>query len=768
MKQISLAVAAFVSAVTFPSPAQSAPDLYDIAIYGGTSAGISAAVQASRMGCRAVVIAPEGRIGGLTTGGLGQTDIGNKSAIGGIAREFYRAVKAHYADDTSWNYERREDYKKNHPKIKNWEADFWREDAMWTFEPKVALAILEGWVKRDELTIVRGERLDRGGFGVEKAEGKIVAIRMESGRRFAAKMFIDATYEGDLMAAAGVSYTVGRESNSVYGETLNGCQPFVPSANHHNFKPGVSAYVKPGDPKSGILPGIEPGPIEPPGTGDARVQAYCFRSCLTDVPENRIPFKKPAGYNERDYELLFRNLEAGEGIGVIGNARQPNRKTDTNNNLGTSTDFIGQNWSYAEAPYADRERIVAAHLRYQQGFFWTLANHPRVPQAVRSFASKSGTCKDEYLDGFGDGWQRQLYVREARRMVGDFVMTEHHCTHAQTAPRPIALAAYTMDSHHVRRYVAEGGLVRNEGNVEVGVRKGPYPIDYGAILPKKAECGNLFVPVCLSASHIAYGSIRMEPVFFALGQSAATAAALAIEAGCAAQDLDYPRLAARLIADGQRIEAVRRQPVKVSFARGKWNPADFFPAKSWRWDYLGTFDQRDDAIVNHCPDVPGDEVYRKHHDAVYAALMHRSRFEIGTRVSSTMSFDHRMAPIVVLAPFLVPDAKTGAAEFRDHWEVCLYDGGINVWHHFFVNGRQRWHKAASLLLPKAAEFRANERYDLQVAVAYNKNGRKEMKVACGGYTLSYVDDRLPDTFLVGIIACEGRNFFYDFRVERCP
>ena len=758
-RAVSLATAAF-AAVAF-----AAPESADMVIYGGTSAGIAAAVQAARMGKSAVVISPETRIGGLTTGGLGQTDIGSKSAIGGIAREFYRAVKEYYADDAHWTREKRGDYKKNNPRYPNWEANFWREDAMWTFEPKAALEILEGWERRYGLKIVRGERLDRGVGGVGKENGRITSIRMESGRTFAGKVFIDATYEGDLMAAAGVPYTVGREDNSVYGETLNGCQPFVKSSNNHNFKPGVSAYVVPGDPKSGVLPGIETAPIGAPGTGDRRVQAYCFRSCLTDDPTNRILFKKPAGYDERDYELLFRNLEAGEGGGVMGHARQPNRKTDTNNNLGTSTDYIGQNWEYAEASYADRAKIVAAHLKYQRGFFWTLANHPRVPKAVRDYASKWGTCKDEFLDGFGDGWQRQLYVREARRMVGDYVMTEHNCTGERVAQRPVALAAYTMDSHHVRRYLTADGLVRNEGNVEVGVKNGPYPIDYGAIVPKKGDCANLIVPVCLSASHIAYGSIRMEPVFFELGQAAATAAALAAEAGCAVQDIYYAALAERLVADGQRITPIEWRPVNVSFARGKWNPSDFIPAKSWRWDYVGVFDQRDDSIVNRCPDVPGEEVYKKHHDTVYAALMHRSRFQVGAKVSSTMSFDHRMAPIVVIAPYLARDEKTGAAEFRDHWEVCLYDQGVNVWHHFFVNGSQRWHKAASLLLPEKDWFRANERYDVQVTIARNKNGRKEMRVSVGGYTLTYVDDLLPDTFLGGIIACEGRNSFYDFRME---
>ena len=509
-------------------------------MYGGTSAGIAAAVAARRCGATCVVVEPSRRIGGLTTGGLGQTDIGNKSAFGGIAREFYADVKRYYDDDGHWRFQRREDYRATGQARQT----CGEEDTMWTFEPKAALRILRRWVARDEIAVEFGERLDRSSpDGVVVDGGRIVALRTESGRTFRGKVFIDATYEGDLMAAAGVSYTVGRESNDVYGESLNGCQPDLPSSNNHNLRPGVSAYVRPGDPSSGLLPGIDPEPVGPPGTGDRRVQAYCFRSCLTDVPKNRIPFRKPVGYDERDYELLLRNLEAGEDWHVMGNCPLPNGKTDTNNDKGTSLDFVGANWKYAEGSYAEREAIVAAHLKYQQGFFWTLANHPRVPKAVRDFASRWGTCRDEFRDGFGDGWQRQLYVREARRMVGDYVMTEQNCTKARTAPRPVAFAAYTMDSHHVRRYVTADGCVRNEGNVEESVRRGPYPIDYGAILPKRGECANLLVPVCLSASHIAYGSIRMEPVFFSLGEVAARAAAEAVKNGIAVQDVDWRRVA---------------------------------------------------------------------------------------------------------------------------------------------------------------------------------------------------------------------------------
>ena len=320
---------------------------------------------------------------------------------------------------------------------------------------------------------------------------------------------------------------------------------------NHQLADGIDPYVKKGDPSSGLLPGVEKDCPEPDGSGDRRVQAYCFRMCLTDDPANRIPFKKPAGYREQDYELLLRNLEAGpldrDGLPWI-NSPMPNRKTDTNNRTGFSTDFIGANWNYPEASYAERAQIEQAHLKYQQGLMWTLANHPRVPEKIRQEVARWGTCKDEFAGERGDGWQNQLYVREARRLVGEYVMTEHECRGERIAPRPIALGAYGMDSHNCRRYVDEKGFARNEGNIEdydsnapgsgkPFKRFKPYPIDYGAIVPKKGECANLFVPVCLSASHMAFGSIRMEPVFFALGQAPATAASLAIAHECAVQDV---------------------------------------------------------------------------------------------------------------------------------------------------------------------------------------------------------------------------------------
>jgi hypothetical protein len=539
-------------------------DTYDIVVYGGTSAGISAAIQSSRMGKSVVLIEPTSRIGGLTTGGLGQTDIGNKQAIGGISREFYANIKRYYDQSENWKWQKQSDYMDG-GQTRTEEG----ERTMWTFEPSAALSVYKEMISKENIVLVYNERLDRK-KGVKIQNGEISSITMESGRTFSGKMFLDTTYEGDLMASADVSYTYGRESNAQYGETLNGVQANIKNTSllgtvsrngqNHNFLTGIDPYIKKGDPNSGLLPNIvtKPG-IE--GAGDKKVQAYCFRMCLTDHPENRIPFKKPDGYKEIDYELLFRNYEARKGpimemYNYGGsllpwiNSSMPNRKTDTNNKFGFSTDYIGKNYDYPEASYAEREKIVEDHRNYQMGLMWTLANHPRIPEEVREEASRWGTTKNEFERG--DGWQQQLYIREARRMVSDYVMTQHNCEGLHIPNDPVGLGAYGMDSHHIQRYVDANGFVQNEGNVECHV-KAPYPISYKSIVPKKGECKNLLVPVCLSASHIAFGSIRMEPVFMVLGQSAATAAALAIDNNTTVQDLPYQLLNQKLTKDGQRM-----------------------------------------------------------------------------------------------------------------------------------------------------------------------------------------------------------------------
>ena len=518
----------------------------DIVIYGGTSGGITAAIQAAREGRTAVLIEPTKFLGGLTTGGLGATDIGNKKAIGGLSREFYTAVGSYYADEKKWVHQTREAYFSKRP-----HGNAADEGTMWTFEPHVATAIYDRMLKAagDKVTVVYGERLDLK-KGVIKDGTRIVKIVMESGREFTGKMFIDATYEGDLMAKAGVSYHVGREANATYGETLNGVQ--VGHSKSHQFKVEVDPYVKKGDPSSGLLPGIEKEIPGPDGSGDRKIQAYNFRMCTTDVPENRRDWEKPANYDERWYELALRNVEAGEDRFSWNPVAMPNRKTDTNNNFAISTDFIGQNWDYADADYATRAKIWQAHEDWQKGLMWTYAYHPRVPEKMRLAFQKLGLAKDEFLDN--GNWPRQLYIREARRMISDYVMSEKNCRRVEIIEDSVGMGAYQMDSHHIQRFVTKEGFVRNEGDIQVGSK--PYPVSYRTIRPKASECTNLLVPVCMSASHIAYGSIRMEPVFMVLGQSAATAAGLAIERGTSIQAVDYGALKERLLASGQMLDFV--------------------------------------------------------------------------------------------------------------------------------------------------------------------------------------------------------------------
>lgn len=522
-------------------PTEPSRENYDVVVYGGTSAGISAAVQATRMGKSVVVVAPEIHLGGLTSGGLGWTDSGRKDAVGGMALEFYRRVKTHYDKPENWKQQKPEEYRLYHRK----------DDAIWAFEPHIAEKVFEEWVAEHKIPVQRNEWLDRA-QGVTKEGTKIVAIRTLSGKTYRGKVFIDATYEGDLMASAGVSFTVGREANAKYGETMNGVQ--TRRAVSHQFEKPVDPYVVPGDPSSGLLPRIHAGSPGVDGEGDNRIQAYCFRMCLTNDDENRIPFEKPSGYAPKQYELLGRYLRTG-WKGVFSKFDPvPNHKTDTNNHGAFSTDNIGMNYDYPEGSYERRREIIKEHELYQKGLMYYIANDPGVPEDIRTAMSRWGLPKDEFNDN--GHWPHQIYVREARRMVSDFVMTERHLQGTEPTPEPIGMGSYNMDSHHVQRHVDANGHARNEGDIQVNPG-GPYPISYRAIVPKAGECTNLLVPVCLASSHIAYGSIRMEPVFLILGQSAATAAAAAIDADTDVQNVDYSPLQRRLLADHQVLNLPR-------------------------------------------------------------------------------------------------------------------------------------------------------------------------------------------------------------------
>jgi hypothetical protein len=525
---------------------------YDVVVYGGTSGAVAAAIQTKKMGKTVVLVSPDKHLGGLTSGGLGWTDTGNKTVIGGVSREFYQRVRKHYDKPVAWIHQKPDEYEQYRE----------GEDAIWAFEPKVAEQTYDNWVKELEIPVVREAWLDRE-KGVKRDGQRIVSITTLDGKTYAGKMFIDGTYEGDLMAAAGVSYTVGREANSQYGEEINGVQ--TANADSHQFATKIDPYVVPGDPKSGLLPRIHDGSPGKDGEGDKRLQAYNFRTCMTNVAANRVAWPKPEGYDAKQYELLLRTLLAGSRH-IFGKFDPvPNGKTDTNNHGPFSTDNIGMNYDYPDASYERRREIIKEHEQYQQGFYYFLANDPRVPDDVRKKINLWGLSKDEFTDN--GNWPHQIYVREARRMVGSNVITEGHLRLLKPTPDSIGMGSYGMDSHNTQRYVARDAAgkayVRNEGDVQLSPG-GPYPISYGAIVPKPGECENLLVPVAVSASHIAYGSIRMEPVFMVLGHSAAAAAVQAIDTNVTVQKIGYAKLRERLLADGQVLTFERPPQVKLA------------------------------------------------------------------------------------------------------------------------------------------------------------------------------------------------------------
>lgn len=521
---------------------------YDIVVYGQTSAGVIAAVQARKMGRSVVLVGPDTHLGGLSSGGLGFTDTGNKAVIGGLAREFYHRIWQEYQKPETWKWQNPAEYGN---KGQGTPAIDGQQRTMWIFEPSVAERVFEALVKEMEIPVLRNEWLDRS-HGVRREGARITELTFLSGKKISGRMFLDATYEGDLLAAAGADFRVGREANAEFGETWNGVQVGVLHHRHHFgvLKKGVSPYKIPGDLQSGLLSGISALPPGVYGSADKKVQAYCYRFCATTAAENRVPFPKPEGYAPERYELLLRVFEDGWRETFSKFDPVPNHKTDTNNHGPFSFDNIGMNYDYPEADYERRKEILAEHRTYQQGLLYFLANDPRVPADVRERAQSWGLPKDEFADN--GHWPHQIYVREARRLAGHFVMTENELTQKRPTPDSVGMGSYTIDSHNVQRYITAEGFVQNEG--DIGAKVSPYTIAYGALLPKREQLQNLAVPVCVSSTHIAFGSIRMEPVFMILGQSAATAAALALEKSIPLQDVPYGDIRKRLLADGQILE----------------------------------------------------------------------------------------------------------------------------------------------------------------------------------------------------------------------
>jgi len=515
----------------------------DVIVYGGTSSAVVAAVQASRMEKSVILVSPDKHLGGLSSSGLGFTDTGNKTVIGGIAREFYQLIYRHYQNPESWKWQKQSEYGnvgQGNPAIDG------ENRTMWIFEPHAAEEAFENLISHSKVEVHRGEFLNRES-GIVKKNDAIVSIKTISGNIYSGKVFIDATYEGDLMASAGVKYTIGRESGDTYKEQFNGIQKGVFHHDHH-FKVNVDPYKIPGDPSSGLLPRISPDSHGENGTGDKKIQAYCYRLCMTMVPENRIPITKPEGYDSTQYELLGRVSEKGWKEFFNKYDPIPNLKTDVNNHGPVGFDNIGMNWDYPEASYKRRSEILKEHELYQKGLLYFITTDRRIPTEVREIMKQWGLVKDEFKDN--GNWPYNIYVRESRRMLGEYVMTENEVLGKTKVPQSIGMGSYAMDSHNVQRYVTPEGYVQNEGDIGVTPEK-PYQIDLGSVIPKREDCTNILVPVCISSSHIAFGSIRMEPVFMILGQSSGIIASMAIDGEKSIQDLNYNDIKTKLEASGQ-------------------------------------------------------------------------------------------------------------------------------------------------------------------------------------------------------------------------
>lgn len=529
--------------------AQSIEEKYkaDVIIYGGTSAAVTTAVQVAKMGKSVVMVSPATHLGGLTSSGLGYTDIGNKEVIGGLAREFYQRVYTYYQMPETWAWQKKEEYGNKGQGTPAIDGEF---RTMWIFEPHIAENVFNDFIDEHQIQVFKDEWLNRE-HGVVVENGAIQSLTTLSGQTYIGKIFIDATYEGDLMAAAGVSYYVGREPGDLYQEQWNGIQTGVLHHGHQFGEMNISPYVVPDDPSSGVLARISTEDPGKKGQGDQKLQAYCFRMCLTTVEENRIPFKRPTEYDSTQYELLQRIFDAGWRDTFNKFDPIPNLKTDVNNHGPFSFDNIGMNYDYPEASYKRRREIVEEHKTYQSGLLYFLANDRRVPADVQSEISRWGLAKDEFQDS--EHWPHQIYVREARRMIGEYMMTENEIMDRTEIRESIGMGSYTMDSHNVQRYITPEGYVQNEGDIGVHPPK-PYKIALGSILPKASECTNLLVPVALSSSHIAFGSIRMEPVFMILGQSAGVLAAMAVDKTTSVQQLTYSEIRAQLVKYGQIME----------------------------------------------------------------------------------------------------------------------------------------------------------------------------------------------------------------------
>jgi hypothetical protein len=593
----------------------------DVCIYGGTSAGVIAAYTTQKLGKKAVLIEPGRHLGGMSSGGLGYTDIGNKYAITGLARDFYRRIGQHYG-----------------------------KFEQWTFEPHVAEDIFKQYVSQGKFQVLYETRLKdvkKDGTRITEVVLENVADRTTVTVR--AKVYMDCGYEGDLMAKAGVSYVVGREDNKDYNETINGVQLME----GHQFPNGIDPYIIPGKPESGMVWGVSRETLQLKGTGDKKVQAYNYRICLTSDKNNMVPITRPKGYDSTRYELAVRLIKANPERKRLDDyfiwSRMPNNKTDINNRGGFSTDMIGMNYKYPDGTYEQRRQIIEEHELYTKGLLYFYGHDARVPAELRNEMLRWGYPKDEYTDN--GNWSPQLYIREARRMAGSYVMSQANCEGKEVVNDGIGMAAYTMDSHNCQRIVVNG-QVKNEGNVEIG-GFGPYPIAYGSLVPKESECSNVFVPVCLSATHIAYGSIRMEPVFMVLAQSSATAAVHAINTNKSIQSIDIAKLQQQLksnpLADGTLFDVLVDNDDAAHVTRlGNWTAEK---KGGYGPSFLVNNENGAAQTVRFTPDIPQNGTYQ-----VYIYFPKVSG--MASQISVTLSDGKRQYPQTIKSSDIVVEGQT--------------------------------------------------------------------------------------------------------------
>lgn len=512
----------------------------DVCIYGGTSAGVIAAVQAASLGKSVILLEPGRHLGGMSTEGLGSSDIDNhrgfrnSPAVGGLAFEFYRRIAAHYGRKAEFEAMLAEGTKR---------------PPLWRFEPHVAERVFDQWTGEVGVKVLKAHRLKENN-GVEKNGARLMALHCENGAKVSARVFIDATYEGDLLAAAGVTFSVGREGNARYGETKNGIRT---DTTYSQIDRRIDPYVVPGDPASGLIAGVTGDELGEHGAPDESIQGFRFRTVLTKRPENRIPFAPPTGYDPAEFELLRRYLAAGGRLAVPA-ANLPNEKCEPGVWHPLQSNLTGRNHLWNTSTYAEREAMLADSLRWQQALYWFLSSDSSVPAEVRRAWAQWGLCRDEFVDN--NGWPRLFYVRNGRRMVSDFVLTEAHVRSVNPEPvvDPIALSWWPPDLHSARSIVKDGA-VWHEGAVFGGEDWIPFGIAYRSVVPRDVEAENLLTPTCPSSSYVAYGALRLEWTFMAIGQATGVAASMAIDGDTKVQAIPYASLASTLRSAGQVLKA---------------------------------------------------------------------------------------------------------------------------------------------------------------------------------------------------------------------